>query len=61
MAVGAVGVQRLGVTGGVFAVLAGVVALRLASRLGAVPVCTAVDPTAGTARDAVALGGPAPG
>ena len=61
LAVGVVGVQQLGVLGGALAAAAGMVALRLARGLGAPPPPGDVDLTAGTARDAVALGGPAPG
>jgi hypothetical protein len=60
VAVGIVGVRQLGVAGGVVVAVAGVIALRLAARLSPVPRPGPVDTTAGTARDAVALGGPAP-
>jgi len=60
LALGFVGVQLLGVIGGVVAALGGLVALRLGWRL-AVPAPGPVDPTAGTPRDAIALGGSAPG
>jgi len=60
VALGLVGVQLLGVLGGLVAALGGVVALHVGRRL-VVPVGVPVDPTAGTARDAVALGGSAPG
>jgi MFS family permease len=60
VAVGVVGVRELGVIGGAIAAVAGVIALRFASRLGPVPRPGPVDETAGTSRDAVALGGPAP-
>jgi MFS family permease len=60
--VGVVGVQRLGVAGGAVAAVAGVVALRLARRLGpAPPPPPPVELTAGSSRDAIALGGAAPG
>lgn len=59
--VGLVGVQALGLVGGAAAGLAGVVALGWSRRLGPPPPPGPVDPTAGTPRDAVALGGPAPG
>jgi hypothetical protein len=54
-------VQLLGVIGGALAAVGGVVALQLARRLAPPPPHVAVDPTAGTARDAIALGGAAPG
>jgi len=60
LALGVVGVQLLGVLGGVAAAIGGLVALRLGWRL-AVPAPVPVDPTAGTPRDAIALGGSAPG
>lgn len=60
LALGVVGVQALGVLGGVAAAIGGLVALRLGWRL-AVPAPVPVDPTAGSSRDAVALGGSAPG
>ena len=56
-----VGIQILGVLGGAVAAVVGLFALRRARRLGPVPPARPVDPTAGTARDAIALGGPAPG
>ncbi|MBW3614577.1 MAG: MFS transporter [Actinobacteria bacterium] len=59
--VAAVGVQVAGVAGGAVAAVAGVVALRLARRLGPLPAPGPVDPTSGSSRDAIALGGPAPG
>ena len=58
--VGVVGVQRLGVLGGAVAAVAGFVALRFARNLGP-PEPAAVDPAAGSSRDAIALGGQAPG
>jgi predicted MFS family arabinose efflux permease len=58
---GVVSVQLLGVLGGALAALGGVVALLWARGLGPVPVATGPDPTAGSARDAIALGGSAPG
>ena len=60
VAVGVLGVQRLGVVGGGLAVVGGLVALRWAGRLGPPPPAVPVDPAAGSSRDAVALGGPAP-
>ena len=59
VALGFVSVQVLGVIGGVLATIGGIVMLRLARRLP-VPTAVPVDPTAGTAKDAIALGGPAP-
>jgi MFS transporter, DHA3 family, macrolide efflux protein len=61
VALGAVSIPVLGAVGGAFAVGAGVVALRSSRGLGPVPPITQTDPTAGSARDAIALGGPAPG
>ncbi len=58
---GALGIQLLGVVGGVAAAVAGAVALRRIVRLGPLPPPVPPDPTAGTARDAIALAGPAPG
>lgn len=59
--VGVVGVQELGVGGGAVAAVAGVIAFRLARNLQPPPPATSKDPTAGSSRDATALGGPAPG
>lgn len=59
--VGVVGVQELGVGGGAVAAVAGVIAFRLARNLQQPPPATSKDPTAGSSRDATALGGPAPG
>ncbi|HVE46229.1 MAG TPA: MFS transporter [Acidimicrobiales bacterium] len=59
--VGVVGVQQLGIGGGAVAAVAGVIALRLARNLAPPPPPVAVDPQAGSSRDAIALGGPAPG
>ena len=61
VALGLISVQVLGVVGGALAAIGGVVALRLARRLGPVPTAVPVDPNAGSSRDAIALGGPAPG
>lgn len=58
---GVIGVQLLGVLGGALATLGGVAMLLWSRRLGPVPMATGVDPTAGSARDAIALGGSAPG
>lgn len=60
LALGVVGVQVLGVVGGAIAAAGGLVALGLARRL-VVPGPGPVDPTAGSPRDAIALGGSAPG
>jgi predicted MFS family arabinose efflux permease len=60
VALGVIGVQVLGIVGGACAAIGGIVALRLARRL-AIPAAVPVDPTAGTSRDAIALGGSAPG
>jgi hypothetical protein len=59
IALGFVGVQALGVFGGALATIGGIVVLRLARRLP-VPDAVPVDPSAGSSRDAIALGGPAP-
>jgi sugar phosphate permease len=59
VALGFVSVQALGVLGGALATIGGIVVLRLARRLP-VPTAVPVDPNAGTAKDAIALGGPAP-
>jgi hypothetical protein len=60
VAVGVVGVQQVGAIGGALVVAAGVVALRLSRFLPPVPAPGPVDVNAGTSKDAVALGGPAP-
>ena len=60
LALGLIGVQTLGITAGVIATVGGLVLLRLARGL-ALPPAVPLDPTAGTSRDAVALGGAAPG
>ncbi len=60
VALGFASVRTLGLTGGACATIAGVVALRLAVRLGPLPP-PPLDPAAGSSRRAVALGGPAPG
>ncbi len=61
VAVGVLSVQALGMLGGALAVLSGLVALSLVPRLGPPPSPQPVDPHAGSSRDAIALGGPAPG
>jgi predicted MFS family arabinose efflux permease len=60
LALGVVSVQALGVVAGAIATLGGVVLLVLARGLAA-PVASDYDPTAGSSRDAIALGGAAPG
>jgi hypothetical protein len=52
---------RLGVLGGMVAVVGGVPLLRASHRLGAVPAARGTDPTTGSSRDTIALGGSAPG
>jgi len=59
--VGVVGVQQLGVIGGGLAAVAAILALRLVPRLGPVPVAEPADALEGRSRDAIALGGAAPG
>ncbi|MET0894412.1 MAG: MFS transporter [Acidimicrobiia bacterium] len=61
VALGVISVQMLGVVGGVFAFIGGFVLLRWARRIPPPPMAGPVDPTAGTSRDAIALGGSAPG
>lgn len=61
VAVGMIGVQLLGVVGGVIAAVGGLVALRLVRTLPPVPDSVEIDPSAGSSRDAVALGGASPG
>jgi predicted MFS family arabinose efflux permease len=58
---GFLGVQFLGVLGGALATVGGIVVLWWARSLGPVPRSVGVDPTAGSSRDAIALGGSAPG
>ena len=60
IALGVVSVRMLGVAAGAVATLGGVVLLVLARGLAA-PVASDYDPTAGSSRDAIALGGAAPG
>jgi predicted MFS family arabinose efflux permease len=60
VALGVVSVQALGVAAGAVAAAGGVVLLVLAGGL-APPSASDYDPTAGSSRDAVALGGAAPG
>jgi len=55
------GVQLVGVVGGGLAILAGIVALRRCRGLGPPPPAGPVDAAAGSSRDAIALGGSAPG
>jgi len=61
VALGVVGVQTLGIAGGVCAVVGGLVALRLARRLRPPPPAGPFDAREGSSRDAIALGGAAPG
>jgi predicted MFS family arabinose efflux permease len=61
LVLGVVSVRLLGVLGGALATVGGVMVLLWSRRLGPVPVATAVDPSVGSARDAVALGGSTPG
>jgi hypothetical protein len=60
VALGVVGIQTLGIVAGAIATAGGVVLLLLARGLAA-PTASDFDPTAGTSRDAIALGGAAPG
>jgi len=60
LALGVVSVQALGVVAGAIATFGGVVLLLLARGL-APPNASDYDPTAGSSRDAIALGGAAPG
>jgi predicted MFS family arabinose efflux permease len=57
---GVVGVQTLGIAAGAIAAIGGVLLL-LAARGLAPPAASDYDPTAGSSRDVVALGGAAPG
>ena len=61
LALGLVSVQVLGVAGGGLTIVGGLLLWRWARGLSAVPAGGPVDPTAGTACDAIALGGSAPG
>jgi predicted MFS family arabinose efflux permease len=60
LALGVVSVQVLGITAGAIATVGGVVLLLLARGLAPPPVVP-IDPTAASSRDAIALGGAAPG
>jgi predicted MFS family arabinose efflux permease len=60
LVLGVVSVQALGIAAGALATLGGV-ALLLVARGLAAPVASDYDPTAGSSRDAIALGGAAPG
>jgi DHA3 family macrolide efflux protein-like MFS transporter len=60
VALGVVSVQALGIIAGAIATVAGVVLLLLARGLTA-PTASDYDATAGSSRDAIALGGAAPG
>jgi predicted MFS family arabinose efflux permease len=55
------GIQAAGVAGGVAAVVGGLVTLGRGRHLPPPPLGVRADPRAGTSRDAIALGGPAPG
>jgi hypothetical protein len=59
IALGFVSVQVLGIVGGALATIGGFVVLRLARRLP-IPTAVPIDLSAGSSRDAIALGGPAP-
>jgi predicted MFS family arabinose efflux permease len=61
LALAVVGIRLLGVVGGVSAVVGGVFLLRWSRRLGPVPADHGTDPSAGSSRDAIALGGQTPG
>jgi predicted MFS family arabinose efflux permease len=61
VALGVVGVRVLGIAGGACAVVGGLVALRFARRLRPPPPAGPLDAREGTSRDAIALGGAAPG
>jgi DHA3 family macrolide efflux protein-like MFS transporter len=61
LALTVVGVQALGVAGGLAAMVGGVFVLRHALRLGPPPPAGPVDEAALSTRDAIALGGAAPG
>jgi hypothetical protein len=52
-------VQVLGIVGGALATIGGFVVLRLARGLP-IPTAVPIDLSAGSSRDAIALGGPAP-
>src|SRR6478609_7757313 len=60
VALGVVGIQTLGIVAGAIATVGGVVLLLLARGLAA-PRASDYDATAGSSRDAIALGGAAPG
>jgi predicted MFS family arabinose efflux permease len=60
VALGVISVQTLGVAAGAVATAGGVVLLWIARGL-APPTASEYDPTAGSSRDAIALGGAAPG
>jgi predicted MFS family arabinose efflux permease len=61
LALAVVSVRMVGITAGVIATIGGLVLLRLARNLSPPPRPVPLDPTAGTSRDAIALGGAAPG
>ena len=60
LALGVVSIQALGIIAGAIATVGGVVLLLLARGLAA-PSASDYDVTAGSSRDAIALGGAAPG
>jgi hypothetical protein len=60
VALGVGGIQTLGIVAGAIATVGGEVLLLLARGLAA-PSASNFDPTAGSSRDAIALGGAAPG
>jgi predicted MFS family arabinose efflux permease len=60
LALTVVGIRVLGVLGGAIAMVGGLALFRWSRRLGPVPAASGVDPTAGTSRDAIALGGSTP-
>jgi len=61
LALAVVSIRALGITAGVIATIGGLVLLRLARGLAPPPPPVPLDPTAGSSRDAIALGGAAPG
>jgi predicted MFS family arabinose efflux permease len=61
LALAVVSIQVLGIAAGVIATIGGLVLLRLARNLSPPPPPVPLDPTAGSSRDAIALGGAAPG
>jgi predicted MFS family arabinose efflux permease len=61
VALALVSIQVLGIAAGAIATIGGLVLWRLARNLGPPPAPVPIDPTAGSSRDAIALGGAAPG